>query len=173
MTDLLLIAIGLVIAAGIAAVLVLLLRPRAPVADPAAEQRLAGLNSRLDGMASWLQTAHGQLQQTLQASQGQFQQMVNQRLDGVTARLGESLTASTNTTAEHLQNLHARLAVIDSAQKNIADLASQVTTHVGSLNNILANKQTRGAFGQGQLEAIVTDLLPKGAYQFQFTLANK
>jgi DNA recombination protein RmuC len=173
MTDLILLAIGLAVAIGVAAIIVLLLRPRAPLADPAAEQRLAALNSRLDGMASWLQNAHGQLQQTVQVSQGQFQEMVNQRLDAVTARLGETLTTSGNTTAEHLQNLHARLAVIDSAQKNIADLASQVTTHVGSLNSILANKQTRGAFGQGQLEAIVTDLLPKGAYEFQFTLTNK
>jgi DNA recombination protein RmuC len=172
MQDTLLLALALVIAAGLAAVIILLLRPRAPVADPAAEERLVALNSRLDGMATWLQSAHGQLQQTMQASQGQFQLTVNQRLDAVTARLGESLTASTNTTAEHLQNLHARLAVIDSAQKNITDLASQVTTHVGSLNSILANKQTRGAFGQGQLEAIVADLLPKGAYAFQHTLTN-
>src|SRR3569832_202717 len=165
--------LGILLLAGLDAVIALLLRPRAPIADPAAEQRLVALNSRLDGMASWLQSAHGQLQQTMQTSQGQFQQTVNQRLDAVTARLGESLTASTATTAEHLQNLHARLAVIDSAQKNITELASQVTSHVGSLNNILANKQTRGAFGQGQLEAIVADLLPKGAYEFQFTLTNK
>src|SRR6185437_15059035 len=169
----LLIALGVLLLLGLAAVIVLLLRPRAPVADPAAEQRLVALNARLDGMASWLQNAHGQLQQTVQTSQGQFQQTVNERLDAVTARLGESLTASTATTAEHLQNLHARLAVIDSAQKNIADLASQVSLHVGSLNNILANKQSRGAFGQGQLEAIVADLLPKGAYEFQHTLTNK
>jgi len=169
----LLIALGVLLLLGLAAVIVLLLRPRAPVADPAAEQRLVALNSRLDGMANWLQNAHGQLQQTVQTSQGQFQQTVNGRLDAVTARLGESLSASTNTTAEHLQNLHARLAVIDSAQKNIADLASQVSLHVGSLNNILANKQSRGAFGQGQLEAIVADLLPKGAYEFQHTLTNK
>jgi len=169
----LLIGFGVLLLLGLAAVIVLLVRPRTPLADPKAEERLVALNSRLDGMASWLQNAHGQLQQTMQASQGQFQQTVNQRLDAVTARLGESLTASTATTAEHLQNLTARLAVIDSAQKNIAELASQVTTHVGSLNSILANKQTRGAFGQGQLEAIVTDLLPKGAYEFQFTLTNR
>src|SRR5690242_1606022 len=173
MTDPFLLAIGLVITAGVAAIIVLLLRPKAPVADPAADERLVALNARLDGMANWLQNAHGQLQQTVQASQGQFQQTVNQRLDAVTARLGESLTAATNTTAEHLQNLTARLAVIDSAQKNITELANQVTSHVGSLNSILANKQTRGAFGQGQLEAIVADLLPKGAYEFQFTLTNK
>jgi DNA recombination protein RmuC len=172
MSETVLLALALVIAIGVVAIIVLLLRPREPAVDPAAQERLLALNARLDGMATWLQGAHGQLQQTVQASQSQFQQTVNQRLDAVTARLGESLTASTNTTAEHLQNLHARLAVIDSAQKNITDLASQVTTHVGSLNNILANKQTRGAFGQGQLEAIVADLLPKGAYEFQFTLSN-
>lgn len=169
----LLIGLAVLLLLGLAAVIALLLRPREPVADPASEQRLAGLNSRLDGMASWLQNAHGQLQQTMQTSQSQFQQTVNQRLDAVTARLGESLSASTNMTAEHLQNLHARLAVIDTAQKNITDLATQVTSHVGSLNSILANKQTRGAFGQGQLEAIVADLLPKGAYEFQYTLTNK
>ena len=169
MTDPILLAVGVAIAAGVGLVVVLLLRPRAPAADPAAEQRLVALNSRLDGMATWLQTAHGQLQQTMQASQSQFHQMVNQRLDGVTARLGESLTASTNTTAEHLQNLHARLAVIDSAQKNITDLAGQMT----SLQSVLASKQQRGAFGQGRMEIIIQDALPKDCYEFQYTLSNK
>src|SRR3569833_662125 len=105
------IGLGVLLLAGLATIIALLLRPRAPVADPAAEQRLVALNSRLDGMASWLQSAHGQLQQTMQASQGQFQQTVNERLDAVTARLGESLTASTANTAEHLQNLQAQFFV--------------------------------------------------------------
>lgn len=169
MTDPFLLAIGLIIVVVIAAVVVLLLRPPAPVTDPAAEQRMVALNSRLDGMATWLQNAHGQLQQTVQASQSQFQQTVSQRLDAVTARLGESLTASTNTTAEHLQNLHARLAVIDSAQKNITDLATQVT----SLQQVLGNKQSRGAFGQAQMEAIISDRLPKDGFDFQATLSNR
>jgi DNA recombination protein RmuC len=65
--------------------------------------------------------------------------------------------------------LHARLAVIDSAQKNITDLAAQVST----LQSVLSNKQSRGAFGQGQLEAIITDILPKGAFEFQYTLSNR
>jgi DNA recombination protein RmuC len=167
MTDLIL-AIGLAVATGVAVIIVLLLRPRAPVVDTAAEQRLVALNSRLDGMATWLQNAHGQLQQTVQGSQSEFQRMVNERLDAVTARLGETLTTSGNTTAEHLQNLHARLAVIDSAQKNITDLASTVT----SLQKVFDNKQRRGAFGQGRMEAIVSDGLPQGAYEFQFTLSN-
>jgi DNA recombination protein RmuC len=150
--------IGLIIAIGVIIILVLLLRPRKPVVDPVAEQRMAELNARLDAMGSWLQNSHTQLQQT-----------VNTRLDAVTQNLGESMKTTTKHTTEHLQQLHARLAVIDSAQKNITDLATQVS----SLQGILANKQSRGAFGQGQLEAIIADVLPKGAYAFQYTLSNR
>ena len=65
-----------------------------------------------------------------------------------------------------MQKLGERLAVIDRAQKNITDLATQVT----SLQGVLANKQSRGAFGQWRMETIVQDSLPKGAYAFQHTL---
>jgi DNA recombination protein RmuC len=97
-----------------------------------------------------------------------LQQTVNTRLDAVSQNLGESMKTSTKHTTEHLQQLHARLAVIDSAQKNITDLASTVT----SLQKVFDNKQRRGAFGQGRMEAIVGDGLPQGAYEFQFTLSN-
>ena len=58
--------------------------------------------------------------------------------------------------------------MIDGAQKNITELASQVT----SLGAVLSNKQARGAFGQGRMEAIIQDALPKGAFAFQHTLSN-
>jgi DNA recombination protein RmuC len=147
MPETVLIGLALVIAIGVVAILVLLLRPRAPVADPAAEQRIAELKGHVQAL----------------------QQTVHQRLDAVTQNLDKSMQTSTKNTTDHLQQLHARLAVIDSAQKNITDLATQVN----SLQNVLANKQSRGAFGQGQLEAIIADMLPKGAYEFQFTLSNK
>jgi len=86
----------------------------------------------------------------------------------VTHRIGESMQASTQNTMENLSKLNERLAVIDGAQKNITDLASQVT----SLREVLANKQARGAFGQGRMEAIVQDGLPRDSYKFQHTLAN-
>lgn len=143
---------------GIIGIIVILLRPRPPVTDPAAEQRMADLNARVQAMGELLAKAQSQLQQT-----------VHERLDAVTARLGESMQTSTKHTAEHLQQLHARLAVIDNAQKNITDLATTVT----SLQNVLSNKQSRGAFGQAQLEAIVADILPKGAFEFQYTLSNR
>ena len=159
MTETVLIAV-LCVLAGLAAgaLMVFLLRPKAPEPDRAAADGIAQIHGRIDAMGSWLQNAHGQLQQT-----------VNDRLDAVSQNLGASLQNTTKHTAEHLQQLHARLAVIDSAQKNITDLASQVTT----LQQVLANKQSRGAFGQGQMEAIIRDRLPKNCYRFQATLSNK
>ena len=64
--------------------------------------------------------------------------------------------------------MHARLAVIDRAQENINSLSNQVN----DLQNILSNKQLRGAFGEVQLENIVKDALPQNAYQFQYTLMS-
>ena len=78
------------------------------------------------------------------------------------------MQTATKHTVENLQKLNERLAVIDHAQKNLTDLTSQVT----SLRDVLSNKQARGAFGQGRMEAIVQDGLPKGAYEFQYTLTN-
>src|SRR5665213_4135767 len=157
MPETVLVILALIIAIGVIAIIALQLRRQPPAVDPAAEQKLTELNARLDAMGSWLQNSHTQLQHT-----------VNTRLDAVTQNLGESMKTSTKNTTDHLQQLHARLAVIDSAQKNITDLAGTVT----SLQNVLTNKQSRGAFGQGQLEAIVSDVLPKGAYEFQYTLKS-
>ena len=153
-----LLILALVIAAGVAAIIVLLLRPKPPVTDPVAEQRIAELNARMQAMGEMLANAHTQLQQG-----------VNQRLDAVTQNLGELMKTSTKHTTEHLQQLHARLAVIDSAQKNIGELATQVTT----LQQVLGSKQSRGAFGQSRMEIIIQDGLPKDCYEFQATLSNK
>jgi hypothetical protein len=151
-------AIGAAVAVGILVVIVMLAWPRKPLHDPVAEQRMAELNARVQTMGELLARAQSQLQHT-----------VHERLDAVTARLGDSMRTSTKDTAEHLQQLHARLALIDNAQKNITDLASQVT----SLQSVLANKQSRGAFGQSRMEMIIQDGLPKDCYEFQATLTNK
>jgi DNA recombination protein RmuC len=83
-------------------------------------------------------------------------------------RLSQSVGEATKHTQENLKKLHERLAVLDAAQKNITDLTGQVTT----LTNILDNKQSRGAFGQGRMEAIIADNLPNSAYSFQATLQS-
>jgi DNA recombination protein RmuC len=109
------------------------------------------------------------LRDMLVGRQAELHRAVNERLDSVTHHLNQSMTTSRQQTVESLQKLNERLAVIDHAQKNITDLATQMT----SLQSVLANKQQRGAFGQGRLEMIVQDGLPKSCYEFQFTLSNK
>jgi len=105
----------------------------------------------------------------LAGRQADLQRAVNERLDSVTHHLNQSMTANRQHTVDSLQKLNERLVLIDHAQKNITNLASQVT----SLQGVLANKQQRGAFGQARMEIIVQDGLPKGCYQFQCTLSNR
>src|SRR5438445_6696448 len=106
--------------------------------------------------------------QTLAGRQADMARAVNERLDSVTHRVGQSMEHTTRNTMESLHALHERLGIIDSAHKNLTDLTTQVTT----LRDVLANKQSRGAFGQARMEAIVQDGLPKGAYEFQYTLSS-
>ncbi len=102
-------------------------------------------------------------------SQSDLQRAVAERLEALDKRLGENLKESAAKTAETLGGLQTRLTVIDEAQKNLTDLSGQVV----SLQQILANKQARGAWGQGQMEAIIRDALPSALYEFQATLSNK
>lgn len=102
------------------------------------------------------------------ARQAELNKSIRDRLDGMTNHLGRSIHEQTRSTHENLSKLQERLAVIDTAQNNIQSLAGQVV----QLQAILNNKQTRGAFGQSRMEAIIADGLPMGAYEFQATLSN-
>ncbi|HKU08710.1 MAG TPA: DNA recombination protein RmuC [Bradyrhizobium sp.] len=106
--------------------------------------------------------------QALAGRQAEMARAVNERLDSVTHRVGQSMEQTTRNTMDSLRKLHERLGIIDNAHKNLTDLTTQVTT----LRDVLANKQSRGAFGQARMEAIVQDGMPKGSYEFQFTLSN-
>jgi DNA recombination protein RmuC len=108
------------------------------------------------------------MREMLAGRQAELARTVNERLDSVTHNLNNSMHTTRQHTTDSLQRLGERLAVIDNAQKNITDLASQVT----SLQSVLANKQQRGAFGQSRMEIIIQDGLPKGSYDFQRTLSN-
>jgi DNA recombination protein RmuC len=129
------------------------------------EQRLAELaragaetTGRLQGMA-----------EALGARQAELARVMAERLDNVSARVGAGIESAAQTTAVNLGALNERLAVIDAAQARLVGLSQEVL----SLKDILANKQSRGAFGQGRMEAIVRDGLPAAAYDFQCTLSNR
>ena len=109
-----------------------------------------------------------EMARSLAGRQAEMARSVNERLDSVTHRVGQSMEHTTRNTMESLRKLHERLGIIDSAHKNLTDLTTQVTT----LRDVLANKQSRGAFGQARMEAIVQDGMPKGSYEFQFTLTS-
>ena len=82
--------------------------------------------------------------------------------------MGESLTVSATRTARSLGELQQRLEAIDKAQTKIEKLSGDVL----SLQDILSNKQTRGAFGEIQLHEIVSNALPPDAFTLQATLSN-
>src|SRR5882757_9819083 len=88
--------------------------------------------------------------QHLAGRQAEMARAVTERLDSVTHRVGQSMEQTTRNTMESLSALHERLGIIDNAHKNLTNLTSQVTT----LRDVLANKQSRGAFGQARMEAI-------------------
>jgi DNA recombination protein RmuC len=93
-------------------------------------------------------------------------QSVGERFDSLQNRVGDGLKENVKETSENLSKLNERLAVIDAAQKNLTSLTSEVLT----LKDVLSNKQSRGAFGQGRMEAIIRDALPPNAFEFQATL---
>ncbi|MFB9262865.1 DNA recombination protein RmuC [Bradyrhizobium erythrophlei] len=129
------------------------------------------LEERLADMLRAQSEASGRVDAMAQALAGRQVEMaraVNERLDSVTHRVGRSMEQSTRNTMDSLRALHERLGIIDHAHKNLTDLTTQVTT----LRDVLANKQSRGAFGQARMEAIVQDGMPKGSYEFQYTLTT-
>ena len=121
------------------------------------DEQLGELRVRLQTLAEISVTRHGELARA-----------VNERLDRMTHKVGTDLNETARKTHESISRLNERLAVIDTAQKNLTELSSNMV----SLQEILANKQARGAFGQMRMEAIVKDGLPAGAYTFQATLSN-
>lgn len=104
----------------------------------------------------------------LKGAVSQLSSTIEERLGNIGSSIGNSLNQQTQSTQKSLTEMHERLAVIDRAQENIHSLSNQVN----DLQNILSNKQLRGAFGEVQLENIVKDALPQNAYQFQFTLTS-
>ena len=130
-------------------------RPAAPVAAP---------DQRLDTVLQGQATIAEQFRGTVAA-----QAALTAQIDALKEKMGESLAASAQKTGETLGAVQTRLTVIDEAQKNISALSGQVV----SLQQVLSNKQSRGAFGQAQMEDIVRDGLPPTLYDLHFTLSNR
>jgi DNA recombination protein RmuC len=154
-------AIALVASAAIVAFAVRGRAPPPPVEPPRPDPRIDTLIAEQGRIG-------GQFTQTL-AAQEALQKALGDRIDALNQRLGETLSDSATKTAATIAGIGERLTVIDEAQKNISALSGQVV----SLQQVLANKQARGAFAQSQMEEIVRDGLPSTLYEFQATLSNR
>lgn len=150
--------------------LLLILRASARAVDPLVAQ-MGWLGNRVQSLAEGQERLAGGLHHVSEAqahSQTAMLQVMEQRLAEVQRQMGESLHGSATRTAHSLGELHQRLATIDRAQENIEKLSGNVL----SLQDILSNKQTRGAFGEIQLHDIVQKALPSDSYTMQATLSN-
>jgi len=125
------------------------------------QMRLGDAQQQFAGGLSSVAEAQAKSQLTLM-------QNMERRLEEVQRQMADSLHGSTVRTARSLTELQERLATIDKAQMNIEKLSGNVL----GLQDILSNKQTRGAFGEIQLQDIVGKALPANAYGFQVTLSN-
>ena len=142
----------------------------AKLAEPLAHQ-MGALGQRVQALGEGQERLAGGLHHVSEAqaqAQTSMLQLMEQRLALVQQQMNENLHGSARRTAQSLGDLQQRLSVIDKAQDNITKLSSDVL----SLQNILSNKQTRGAYGEIQLNDIVTKALPSDSYTLQATLSN-
>jgi DNA recombination protein RmuC len=104
----------------------------------------------------------------MQTQERHVRTALDERLTALQAQLGERLDKGQQETSKTVTDLRERLVRIDEAQKKIGDLSTQVV----SLQEVLSNKQARGAFGEVQLNDLVQNALPPQAYEFQCTLSS-
>jgi DNA recombination protein RmuC len=157
---------------GAAVLLLLLLILRAAGRESAPLMRELGwLANRVQGLADGQERLAGGLHHVSEnqaLSQTAMLQLMEQRLAEVQRSMTEALQGTSVRTARSLGDLHQRLETIDKAQANIEKLSGNVL----GLQDILSNKQTRGAFGEIQLHDIVGKALPSDAFTMQATLSN-
>jgi DNA recombination protein RmuC len=130
------------------------------------------LNSRLSEELNLTRETLHRLQLSLAASLGETTDKLNaridQRLEQIAGKVNERLEEGFKKTNETFVNVMQRLATIDEAQKKIETLTGSVV----SLQELLGDKRSRGAFGEVQLEALVRNVLPTQAFEMQYTLSN-
>ena len=165
------------------------------------DSELGELRGRLAAMAETSSARHNELAGAISSEQLRLSEALTQRLDLVTARLGDGLATVSHRLSENFETVSQRLGsnladatmklgstLADTQSRNADSLSklherlalidqagaslSELSNQVVTLKDVLGNKQMRGAFGQVRMEAIIEDSLPRGAYEFQATLSN-
>lgn len=160
--EILLLAAGLVVFVTAIAAIILAVRARG------GNRKDGELVGRLSQLAETIATDSLRLSERFQAQERTIAKALDEKLAEVNRRVGDTLEKTAKRTHDSMSELRERLVKIDEAQKNITELSVQVV----GLQDILANKQARGAFGEIQLNDLVSAALPPAAYRFQTPLGN-
>jgi len=126
------------------------------------------LAQQSDRVGSRLSDELNRTRETLHRLELSIGESLATRLDQISNRVSERLEEGFRKTNDTFVNVMQRLTTIDEAQKKIETLTGSVV----SLQELLGDKKTRGAFGEVQLEALVRNVLPPSAFEMQYTLAG-
>lgn len=140
------------------------------------EQNARALKALQDSMRTGYESLHKQLGESLLRSSTDLGQRVealtratDERLKEIGGQVDKRLSDGFEKTTATFADVIKRLALIDEAQKKITALSTEVV----SLQQLLSDKRSRGAFGEVQLNALVTNVMPPGSFSFQHTLPNQ
>lgn len=166
------IALGIIGGLLLINLLVLLLRRKNPELRNVADILFRGqaeLAGRLTQISEYSRQQQDVIASAINEQRVSVLKIMDEKLLQVAKNVSEGLQQNTVKTNETLADLRERLAKIDVAQQKISALSEQVV----SLQEVLSNKQARGAFGEIQLNDLVTSALPPSAYEFQVILTNQ
>jgi DNA recombination protein RmuC len=135
------------------------------------ENRLAqqeGLTRGLEGIGRQLMDGLGRNAEELGRRVEGLTESTDQRLREISGQVERRLAEGFDKTTEIFSRVLEHLTRIDEAQKRITELSKNVV----SLQEVLADKRSRGAFGEVQLKALLANLMPDGSFSLQHTLSN-
>lgn len=150
------------------AVVVTLLLAGRKKTDPILERQLSDMAQQQAAQQAELQGRIAQFADASAQRESLLRESLDSRLSQVSESVGKSIVDTQERNSQNLKQLHERLALIDRAQKNIETLSGEVS----GLQSLLSNKQSRGAFGEKQMQDLIENYLPPNAYTFQATLSN-
>lgn len=134
----------------------------------ALDAQAKALAAGLESVRAELSRALGQHGETIADQVKALTTMTDTRLKEIGGKVDQRLAEGFEKTTSTFTDIVKRLALIDEAQKKITELSSNVV----SLQSILADKKSRGTFGEVQLEGLVRNVLPENAFAMQYRLGN-
>ncbi len=132
----------------------------------------SGFEQRFGGMQQSIEQRLGEMsKQSIESfakSNNELHEILQKRLSEISGQVEKRLDKGFEKTTETFTDVVKRLAMIDEAQKRITELS----TNVVSLQEVLTDKRSRGAFGEVQMAGLIRNMMPEGSYALQHTLSN-